>query len=392
MSTELLPNLKYKPTGADGMPVPGGKIWTYEAGTTTPLATYTDQAATTPHPNPIILNGNGEATIYITSGVQYKAVFTDPDDVVIWTEDNWSGVGFSGILGTGDVAGATGSVNNEIVLFSGTTGKVLKRAAGTGFVKATSGVISYSTAVDLSTDTTGSLPINRGGTGQATASDALNALLPSQTGNANKFFQTDGTNSGWVDVNQVPDGGTAGQLLSKIDGTDGNTEWVDAPTSLPPGGTTGQVLTKLSGTDGDADWEDGASGLPDQTGQTGKFLQTNGTLASWQAINEAFTVVSDRTTPYDVSAGAGFIFPSDTYGTLAFVQGDSGPVDVTADPQISSGVNVGQRLTMILVDASKPITWNDGNGLKTLGGPVVMDVADQIVEWLWDGSDWIYIQ
>lgn len=391
MSTELLPNLKYKPTDANGLPVPGGKIWTYEAGTSTPLATYTDQAATTPHPNPIILDGSGEATIYITSGVQYKAVFTDPNDVVIWTEDNWSGVGFSGNLGTGDAVGPASSVNNQIALFSGTTGKVIKAAIGSGFVKATLGVISYVTGIDLSTDTTGTLPTNRGGTGATSASDALNALLPAQTGNANKFLQSDGTNAGWNSVQEVPDGGTAGQLLSKIDGADGNAEWVDAPTSLPVGGTTGQVLTKLSGTDGDADWEDAATSLPSQSGNSGKFLTTNGTAASWQTINEAFTVMGSRATPNDVAYNIGFNFGSGTMGNLAFVQGDGGPTDVTADPQIGPGVNVGQRLVMILVDASKSITWNDGNGLKTLGGPVVMDVVDQPVEWIWDGDDWIYL-
>lgn len=46
----------------------------------------------------------------------------------------------------------------------------------------------------------------------------------------------------------VPAGGTAGQTLAKVDGTDYNTEWVDAPVGIPSGGSTGQVLTKL-GTD-----------------------------------------------------------------------------------------------------------------------------------------------
>jgi hypothetical protein len=54
----------------------------------------------------------------------------------------------------------------------------------------------------------------------------------------------------------VPTGGTANQVLSKIDSTNFNTHW-STPSgggSLPPGGTTDQVLQKLSGTDGDADW------------------------------------------------------------------------------------------------------------------------------------------
>jgi hypothetical protein len=42
------------------------------------------------------------------------------------------------------------------------------------------------------------LPIAMGGTGQTTASAAINALLPSQTGNSNKVLKTDGTNVSWV--------------------------------------------------------------------------------------------------------------------------------------------------------------------------------------------------
>jgi hypothetical protein len=67
---------------------------------------------------------------------------------------------------------------------------------------------------------------------------------------------TDGSDG--ADGEGVPTGGTAGQVLAKIDGTDFNSEWTDPPTGtgVPDGGTTGQVLTKLSGADGDADWED----------------------------------------------------------------------------------------------------------------------------------------
>lgn len=44
--------------------------------------------------------------------------------------------------GTGDVVGPSSSVASEIALFDGTTGKLIKRATGTGFVRAASGVYS----------------------------------------------------------------------------------------------------------------------------------------------------------------------------------------------------------------------------------------------------------
>lgn len=49
--------------------------------------------------------------------------------------------------GTGDASTNTASsVDSELALFSGTAGKTLKRASGTGLVKATSGVSSFVTA------------------------------------------------------------------------------------------------------------------------------------------------------------------------------------------------------------------------------------------------------
>jgi hypothetical protein len=42
------------------------------------------------------------------------------------------------------------------------------------------------------------LPVSKGGTGQTTTTTALNALLPTQSGNAGKVLKTDGTNTSWV--------------------------------------------------------------------------------------------------------------------------------------------------------------------------------------------------
>lgn len=47
-------------------------------------------------------------------------------------------------------------------------------------------------------DSSGVLAVSNGGTGQTTANAALNALLPTQTGNSGKTLVTDGTNTSWV--------------------------------------------------------------------------------------------------------------------------------------------------------------------------------------------------
>jgi hypothetical protein len=73
------------------VPLAGGKIYTYEAGTTTPLATYTSSSGNTAHTNPIILNSAGRVPsggeIWIALRL-YKFVLKTSADVTIATYDN----------------------------------------------------------------------------------------------------------------------------------------------------------------------------------------------------------------------------------------------------------------------------------------------------------------
>lgn len=62
---------------------------------------------------------------------------------------------------------------------------------------ANSGWITIGT-LDINFATGGITPIASGGTGQTTASAAINALIPSQTGNAGKFLTTNGTAVSWL--------------------------------------------------------------------------------------------------------------------------------------------------------------------------------------------------
>ena len=82
----LLPEGKQSFTNTAGAPLVGGKVYTYDAGTTNPRTTYQDAAGTTPNANPIILDARGEATIFWSGA--YKVVLKDAADVTIWTVDN----------------------------------------------------------------------------------------------------------------------------------------------------------------------------------------------------------------------------------------------------------------------------------------------------------------
>lgn len=74
-----------------GVPLAGGKLYSYVAGTTTPQATYTSINGATPHANPIILNSAGRVAtgeIWVTAGSNYKFVLKTSSDVLIATWDN----------------------------------------------------------------------------------------------------------------------------------------------------------------------------------------------------------------------------------------------------------------------------------------------------------------
>lgn len=83
----VTPTAKAQFIDAAGIPLAGGFLYTYAAGTTTPQATYTDSAASTANSNPIVLDSRGEANIWLT-GSNYKFKLTDANGTEIWTVDN----------------------------------------------------------------------------------------------------------------------------------------------------------------------------------------------------------------------------------------------------------------------------------------------------------------
>lgn len=91
----LAPMIRWRAVDANGKPLSGGKVHTYQPGTTTPKASFVDQGGITPNTNPVILDANGSADIWLGPGY-YKFVVMDKDDVVIDTVDKVSGGGGGG--------------------------------------------------------------------------------------------------------------------------------------------------------------------------------------------------------------------------------------------------------------------------------------------------------
>ncbi len=83
----LSPPPKLQLFDANGNPLVGGKLYSYAAGTTTPLATYTDSTETSANTNPVILDSRGEAGVWLGSSL-YKLALYSATDVLIWSVDN----------------------------------------------------------------------------------------------------------------------------------------------------------------------------------------------------------------------------------------------------------------------------------------------------------------
>ena len=88
----------------DGVPLAGGLIYTYTAGTSTPAATYTTSAGSIAHSNPIVLDSAGRVPtgeIWLTDGISYKFVLRDANDTLLATYDNIVGINSNFINYTG---------------------------------------------------------------------------------------------------------------------------------------------------------------------------------------------------------------------------------------------------------------------------------------------------
>ena len=185
-------------------------------------------------------------------------------------------------------------------------------------------------SVNLASEVAGTLPVANGGTGATTATGAVTNLLPTQTGNSGKFLTTNGTSTSWgaggsgtVTSIAALTLGTAGADLgsSVANGTStpvitlnvptasasnrgalSAADWMafnaKAPLASPtftgtpaaPTATAGTNTTQLATTAFVTTAV--AAAVPSQTGNSGKYLTTNGTTASWGTVGGSGTVTS----------------------------------------------------------------------------------------------------
>jgi hypothetical protein len=240
----------------NGNPLSGGKIFTYEAGTTSPLATYTTTIGDVANTNPIILDAAGRTPneIWLAVGTLYKFILKTSTDVLIGTYD-----GIPAINDPYSINSLLGSITGTNAIAAAATPAITAYASGAtyAFIAANTNTAAATISIDGLT----AKSITKNGSAALTAGDIQAGKLT--------WIQYDGTTFqllnnivyGGSVVNGTLTGGTATSLtlvastitsltaaLPVSSGGTGQTSYTNG--QLLIGNTTGNTLTKTTLTAG----------------------------------------------------------------------------------------------------------------------------------------------
>jgi len=131
----------------NGNPLTGGKVYTYAAGTTTPLATYTTTTGAVANANPIILDAAGRTPneIWLAVGTLYKFIVKTSADVLVGTYD-----GLPAINDPYSINALLGSVTGTNAIAAVATPAITAYAAGAtySFIAANSNTAATTISID----------------------------------------------------------------------------------------------------------------------------------------------------------------------------------------------------------------------------------------------------
>lgn len=99
LAGSIFPYPRFQAIDGNGNPIRGGKIYFYEAGTTTAKDAYSDRACSSAISNPFTLDSNGEATIYLCGNYKINLKTSAGAQVPGWPLDNQEGMNASPTLG-----------------------------------------------------------------------------------------------------------------------------------------------------------------------------------------------------------------------------------------------------------------------------------------------------
>ena len=147
----LTPSPKMQFFDANGIPLVGGKLFTYVAGTTTPAATYTDNTGNTPNTNPVIMDSRGECSVWLADAL-YAFTLKDSLDTLIWTAD---GIAGPSLLSSINYATDSGIANTYVASITDVPTFVL----AAGFAVSVKAATSNTGASTLNVNASGARPI-----------------------------------------------------------------------------------------------------------------------------------------------------------------------------------------------------------------------------------------
>lgn len=278
-----------------GAVLPGGKIYTYIAGTTTPAATWTDSTQAVQNSNPLILNSAGRipTEVWLLGGTSYKFVLTDSAGNVLATWDNVPGINDANYLGFSEWI-AFGSAptyasassftvsGNQTSLFQAlrrlqlfVLGSTLYGTISSSTFNSGTGLTTVNVSLDSGSLDNTLYAVSYGFMSATPTSipalylQALNAAL---TGTPTAPTAATGT-----DTTQIATTAFAMHMTSPA--------FLGTPTV--PTAATGVSTTQIANMQAvvaSIAAQAFSTALPSQTGNAGKWVTTNGTTASWAAI------------------------------------------------------------------------------------------------------------
>jgi hypothetical protein len=294
--------------------------------------------------------------------------------------------------GNGDVSGPASSVDGEAVVFDGITGKLVKSATGSGVAHLLSGVLSAS-AVVLTSEVSGILPIANGGTNSSTALSGSSIMISNGT---SVIQGAAGTTTTVLHGNAS--GAPSYSAVSLTADVSGILPTANGGTGLSAAGTLGNILTS----DGTI-WT--SSPMP-------SFIDTlNGLTASQQYFANgstgtapAFVSLTDtHTLNIPLASGSGVTsgtiskanydaFVAKVDGPASSVDGEMVLFDSTTGKLIKAATGTGVvHSTSGVYSASAVVLTSEVSGiLPTANGGTGLSAAGTIGNVLTsDGTNWI---